>query len=99
MRQVVAIAVGLQGFAGIAQAADANCESFVRSSALPDKFRMIGSADLPKREWVQYSDGLCVCDNTPAVDRAYGRTAIEGLTWACRVAGPEDQPSAEEGAE
>ena len=99
MRQVVAAAVGLQGFAVLAQAADADCESYARSSALPDKFRIIASADLPKREWVQYSNGSCVCDNTPDVDRAYGRPVIEGSIWACRVAGPDEQPSAEGGAE
>ena len=83
---MLAAAIGI-----VAGAAELSCDRYAMFKRLPDSFKMIGSAILPRAELFILTDGACTCENTPAVDRKLGKSVPQDLNWRCRKAIPDER--------
>jgi hypothetical protein len=77
--------------ATLVAAAQQRCDRYAALIRLPDAFEEIASGDLVGAELFVLTDGVCTCDNTPAIDRWLGKRASAGINWSCRAATPDER--------
>jgi hypothetical protein len=85
--------VGAAAIATATSAAGQSCDQYAAFNRLPDRFEQIASGDLGKAELFVLTDGVCTCDNTPAVNRKLGKPAPQEINWSCHVATPDERRS------
>ena len=86
----------LASHAAIAAASAQECEKYQSLRSLPDGFVQIAAAELVKGEFFVLTDGVCTCDNLPAVNRGVNKPAPQGVNWACRAADSDERAAVSE---
>jgi hypothetical protein len=69
------------------------CEQYAGLARLPGRFVEIASGDLGRLESFVLTDRTCTCNNTPALERAMGRSSPQTANWSCRPASAEERRS------